>query len=84
MIEFVRFTHRYGLRSHLQAQGEDHFIARHSGTGYDRGWGDCERSDLRRCGCCSLNPDHRCCQTATQEDGICDECRRWCPRRERR
>ncbi len=77
--DFVPLSARYGLRSH--SLGASHFSARHSGTGYN-GCANCERSELRRCGCCPIFSIHWCCQIATQEDGICDECRRWCPRRE--
>lgn len=79
--DFVPLPARWGLCSH--SLGASHFSARHSGTGHDA-YANCERSKLRRCGCCPIVFSHRCCQTATQEDGICDECRRWCPRRKAR
>jgi hypothetical protein len=74
---FAPFSARYGLRSHLRAWGRDHFIARHSGTGYS-GWGNCERAEVARCACPGSRSRKRCCDRATQEDFLCDACREHC------
>lgn len=75
----VPFSYRYGLRSHLKAWGDDHFIARHSGTGY-AAWGNCERREILRCICPGGNARarKRCCDRASGEDMLCDACRDHC------
>ena len=73
------FSSRYGFRSHLDARLRDreHFGSRHSLA--DDGEG-CERHQLLRCACPGSQGRcvQRCCQRATQEDRLCDECRNWC------
>lgn len=75
-MPFVPLSARYGFRPHLRAWGREHSEARHSGTGYGA-WGNCQRDEKLRCACPggSTKP---CCDTATQEDFLCNACREHC------
>ncbi len=78
--EWVPFTHRYGIAEPLSAARWDtatwrfrHCRAVVNGFAPDLFRCICPGSGLRR-----EDPPRRCGDRASQEDRLCDACRRWC------
>jgi hypothetical protein len=74
--EYVPFAHRYGLTANPEAPN---WAARHNWMHHhvDQPPTHEYRHQCRCCG--GGRPSRQCCdQRATQEDGLCDQCRDWC------